>query len=1089
MIRILFIFICNLLMLNMMAQESIGGDPLSLGLKLNQNVPTYTFAALNLPQLIAEDAENGKNGVLERSALIRPANLGLYNSGVWTELENGDRIWRLVIHADAAKAITLLFKDFFLPEGAKLFVYNPNYTQILGAYTSINNRESKQFTTELIHGDKVVLEYYEPASQAFNGQFIVEGVAHFYKDIPWYTETQDFGDSDNCEVNINCSEGNSWQDIKKGVARIFVVAGGSGGWCTGSLVNNTDLNCTPYFLTAFHCGEGSSTSNFNNYVFYFNYEASGCTNPGSQSTITNSAQYFSVTGCSVVSSSNNGGSSSSDFLLVQFNANIPAAHTSKVYYNGWNRTNNSTVTSNGVGIHHPAGDIKKISTYTATLTTTGWNGSGLSSHYEVQWTATANGHGVTEGGSSGSPIFNDQGLIIGTLTGGGSYCNFLTGRDDYGKVSYHWNSNGTANNRRLDIHLDPAGMGSATSLLGTYAPCSVSTALDAQISSITQPSTDICGNAFTPIVILKNSGTNNLTSCQINYQVTGGSLQSYTWSGNLATNATASVPLPSLNAAAGTNTFTAYTQSPNGGTDQNTGNDSKSVTFNAIAGSALPLTQNFQATTFPPTNYSIANADTDITWARTTTAGANSSASMFVDNWDYNASGAYDWFILPSIDLSTASSASMTYDYAYAYYNGTQGTFYDSLAVAYSLDCGASWFALSFEGGTQLATAGGQSTEFVPTANQWVNETVNLNIPALTGQGNVLLAFVAINGYGNNIYVDNINIQSSTTTINPPVAQFSASSTTICGGSQVTFTNSSTNSPTSYSWSFPGGNPSTSTQANPVVTYSNPGTYSVTLTATNGGGSDAEVKTNYIVAAAGPTLSITAIPTSCAGVNTGTATVSVVGGTGSYLYSWTGSSSTNAVATGLAPGNYTATVTNVAGCSSSTSISVLSSVNINVQLSVVDSSLLGGASSIQSIVSGGTPSYTYSWNVGATSSSLVGLGIGTYTLTVTDANGCTGAATASIGGVGIKNPEWLSYVSLYPNPTNDVLNIDLSLQSKQDIQLQVFNAIGQVLYTKSLNGFLSGLETINLREAAEGVYFVRISGSSNTKILRFIKKN
>jgi len=1087
--RILFIVICNLMILSLMAQESIGGSPLSLQLDLNKNVPTYTLAALNVPQLLAEDGENGKNGVLERSAVIRPSNLGLYNSGVWTELENGDRIWRLVIHADEAKAITLLFKDFYLPAGAKLFVYNPMYTQILGAYTNLNNHESKQFTTELIYGDKLVLEYYEPANQAFKGQFTVEGVAHLYKDIPWHTETLDFGGSDPCEVNVNCSEGNAWQDIKKGVARIFVVAGGSGGWCTGSLVNNTNLNCTPYFLTAFHCGEGSSTSNFNNYVFYFNFEASGCSNPSSQSSVTSSANYFSVTGCSVVSSSNNGGSSSSDFMLVQFNANIPSQHTSKVYYNGWNRSVIATVTTDGVGIHHPSGDIKKISTYTSNLTTTAW-GSATGSHYNVFWAATTNGHGVTEPGSSGSPLFNAQGQIVGTLTGGLSSCNNLGASDQYGKVSYHWNSNGTANNRRLDIHLDPAGNGSATSLGGTYAPCGVSVALDAQISAITQPtSADICGSAFTPVVVLKNLGTSNLTSCQIKYQVTGGALQTYSWTGNLGTNATANVTLSALNATPGANTFTAFTENPNGGTDQNTGNDSRSVAFSAIAGTALPLTQNFQATTFPPANYSLSNTDTDVTWARTTTAGAASSASMFVDNWDYNAAGAYDWFILPSINLSTATSASMTYDYAYAYYNGNQGTFYDSLAVAYSIDCGASWFALSFEGGIQLATAGGQSTEFVPTANQWVNKTINLSIPTLAGQGNVLLAFVAVNGYGNNIYVDNINIQSSTTTINPPVAQFSASSTTLCAGSQVTFTNSSTNSPTSYSWSFPGGNPSTSIQANPVVSYLNPGNYTVTLSATNAGGNDSEVKTNYISVVAIPILSITSIPASCNNVNTGTATVSVVGGSGIYTYSWSGSSSTSATASGLAPGNYTATVTNSTGCSSLTSISVGSSANINLQLSVVDNSLQGGLSSIQSIVSGGTPNYTYSWNAGATSSGLVGLGAGTYTLIVTDANGCTVTASASIGGVGIKDTEWLSYVSLYPNPTNGFLNVDLALQSKQDIQLQVFNALGQVMYTKTLNGFLSGIEAINLKEASEGVYFVKITDSSNTKILRFIKKN
>ena len=838
---------------NLIAQWSSGGEPFSLNGELNVNVETFKLAALDVQALIAEDQENGKNGHIARSAVILPTNLNLYNSGVWTELENGDRVWRLVIHAEEALATTLLYENFKLPKGAKLFVYKPDYSQIIGAFTSYNNHESGQFTTELIQGSRTVIEYYEPASQAFKGGFTISGVADFYKDVIVETDVLGFDDSGNCEVNINCSEGNAWQDIKKGVARILVVSGNSAGWCTGSLVNNTNLDCKPYFLTAFHCGESSSTSDFNNFVFYFNYEASACNSPNSENTIFSSQEYFSLTGCTVVSGSNNGGSSSSDFLLVEFNQAIP--NNADVHFNGWNSTNLFNVSTNGVSIHHPAGDIKKISTYTSTLTTEGWNGSSLPSHYEVQWAQTTNGHGVTEGGSSGSPIFNDQGQIIGTLTGGGSFCSFTSGRDNYGKVSYHWNSNGTANNRRLDIHLDPAGNGSASSMNGSPDPCATSVGLDAGISSIVELSSDICGAIFTPQVVLRNSGSSNLMSCQIKYQVTGSALQTFNWTGNLPSNGATTVTLSAMNASPGTNIFTAYTVFPNGGNDTNTSNDSKSETFDAVSGIALPLSQDFQAGTFPPTNYDISNGDNDETWQRTTNAGFNSSASMFVNNWEYNSPGSYDWFVLPALDLTSVSNPTLTYDLAYAYYDGQQGTAYDSLAVAYSIDCGDSWFALSFEGGVELATAGGLSTEFEPISTQWNNEEISLTIPELNGQDNVLIAFVAVNGYGNNIYVDNINIKS-------------------------------------------------------------------------GGGS-----------------------------------------------------------------------------------------------------------------------------------------------------------------VGIKDPVWLNYISLYPNPTSDQLQIDISLSSKQDLELEIFNTLGQVIYQEEWQDFQSGIETINVKDAAEGVYFVRISDERSSKIVRFIKKN
>ena len=108
----------------------------------------------------------------------------------------------------------------------------------------------------------------------------------------------------------------------------------------------------------------------------------------------------------------------SDFQLVQINTAIPSYYN--VYYNGWDRSGSSS--SSGVGIHHPAGDIKKISTYSSTLSSSTWNGSGYigatNAHWRTSWISTTNGYGVTEGGSSGSPIFNSSGRILGTLTGG-----------------------------------------------------------------------------------------------------------------------------------------------------------------------------------------------------------------------------------------------------------------------------------------------------------------------------------------------------------------------------------------------------------------------------------------------------------------------------------------------------------------------------------------------------------------------------------------------------------------------------------------------------------------------------------------------
>lgn len=1078
--KLLFSTLYSLLVMSLFAQISEGGKPKSLNLELNKNVPTFTLAPLDMEKIYAEDKANANKSKIERTGIVRPVHLTMQNSGLWTELENGDRIWRLVIDAKGAFSTTLFYKDFNLPEGAKLYLYQPDYSQIIGAFTAQNNHESKQFTTELIYGSKSVLEYYEPASQRGLGGFEISSVVHLYKRTPFEEALElGFDDSESCEININCSEGNNWQDEKKGVARILVVDGNNQGWCTGSLVNNTALDCAPYFLTAFHCGETATAANFNNWTFYFNYEADACNNPNFE------PNSNTITGASVIASSNDPGGNSSDFVLLELNSNVPQNYG--VYYNGWNRTLSSTLTSNGVSIHHPAGDIKKISTYTQTLTTTSWNGSGLQSHWEVFWASTANGQGVTEGGSSGSPLFNDQGLIIGTLTGGGSFCSAPNRSDSYGKLSYHWNSNGNANNRRADIWLDPVGNGSATSLNGTYAPCSPSVARDAGISIINNPGAEICGTSFIPEVVLRNFGSSNLTSCQIKFGLASGATQTFNWTGNLTTNGTETITLPQVTSGTtGNTTFTAYTEFPNANSDQNTANDSKSVNVSIGASTTMPLVQSFQNNTFPPIDYEISNGDNDVTWERTNNFGSGSTASMFIDNWDYDGNGAYDWFILPAVSFTGVTNATLSYDYAYAYYDGNLGISYDSLIIAFSTDCGNSWFSLDRRGGINLATVGGRGSVFEPTSTEWENDVIDLNIPQLNNQSGVQFAFVAVNGFGNNLYIDNINLQSANTTV-APVANFTASSTNLCSGTGVTYTNTSTNNPTAYSWIFTGGTPSTSNQENPVVTYNTPGTYSVSLNVSNASGNNTETKTNYITVNENPIATLSTTDANC---NDGSATVTVSGGQMPYTYTWTNSTSNAATINNLIQGSFDVTVTDANNCRD-IEIGVIESAPnaLSLVLDVVDNSATTGNSNITGIAQGGNPPYTYEWNNSDTTDFVSNLATGYYTLTVTDSSGCQASETAAIGNVALNNQlNWLSSINLYPNPTNNVLNLALSLERKQDLNIQIINTLGQVIQQRNLNDFDEGITVFDVNNQAKGVYFIRVSNNRKSEIIRFIKK-
>ncbi|MFH2094063.1 MAG: T9SS type A sorting domain-containing protein, partial [Bacteroidota bacterium] len=315
----------------------------------------------------------------------------------------------------------------------------------------------------------------------------ISGINYVYRDCPFVGLKQK-GASEACEVNINCPEGANWGDEKRGVALISIVIGANSYLCSGSLVNNTSQDCVPYFLSAYHCGEGASASDFNQWGFYFGYWASTCTG---------TTAYYEklITGATKKAEAANTPGSKSDMLLLQL-SNNNFGTTYQRYYNGWNRA--STASGGGVCIHHPAGDMMKISTYTSTPTTY------YTTHWLVYWAATVTDHGVTEGGSSGSPLFDNNGRVIGTLTGGTSYCTAQSDPDIYGKFSYHWDQNGTTASARLKDWLDPTNTG-VTTLDGVYYPCS-GTGVTAQFTG--NPTTVVEGGS----VAFTNQSTGSITS-------------------------------------------------------------------------------------------------------------------------------------------------------------------------------------------------------------------------------------------------------------------------------------------------------------------------------------------------------------------------------------------------------------------------------------------------------------------------------------------------------------------------------------------------------------------------------------------------
>jgi len=458
------------------AQNISKGEIIPLSFVLNKNVPTQSLSIPNLEQLRAEDILRDKNGELYRIGVPIFTNTTTENNGLWTTQPNGDRIWELKIKAAGAEALSFIFSTFKL-YGSSVF----SVTDLNGIYrhkpvSKEDMLEDFQQHLALCFGDELILRLVEPkGTQA--SEILMDRVMYDYRSTG-NPMIQKINESDACEINVNCSPvGDAWQDEKRGVARILITDVTGQGWCSGSLVNNTAQDCKPLFLTALHCGVTTSAANSNLWKFYFRYEAPGCTNPSIAGTLDD----YLITGCVRKANSNDsGGDTGSDFLLLQLGtaANEAATITTlktanfNAYWNGWDA--NNSVAAGGVGIHHPAGDIKKISTFTATPTSQTYGGAVANTHWRFSWSANSNGHGVTEGGSSGSPVFKSNGRIFGTLTGGSSFCNQLTAPDYYGKVSYHWTSNSTNANYRLKTFLDPGNTG-ALVLDGSSNPCSVPT--------------------------------------------------------------------------------------------------------------------------------------------------------------------------------------------------------------------------------------------------------------------------------------------------------------------------------------------------------------------------------------------------------------------------------------------------------------------------------------------------------------------------------------------------------------------------------------------------------------------------------------
>jgi len=429
-------------------QAQITTNEQPYGLKGNVKIQRQNKIVLSLPdktRIKQEDFVNDQQSGLVRYAYPIEVNYTLENSGVWQQLNDGSKIWRLTVKIPDALSTNTYYEKFWLPEGGKFFVYSEETRQSIGAITSEFIGGSKEnpikFATAIIYGENVVYEYYQSALVMDTPMISISRIDYGYRYVnnPYEEQHRGFGDANPLNININCPEGANWQNEKRAVARISVYTPFGSSWCSGALINNTKNDGIPYLLTACHClptwMDVETDNDASQWVFYWDYEHTGCNNSSVEPV------HKTSLGSMLIANSVKGHISSTDFALFRLIQDPRNINGFTPYYLGWDR---GSPISGGVGIHHPQGDVKKISTYAMVpqpnISRPFWNIIFCS--------------GITEGGSSGSPLINSYSKIIGQL--GGNDTPLGPGWKWYGRFDASWTGNGLINDRRkLQPWLDP----------------------------------------------------------------------------------------------------------------------------------------------------------------------------------------------------------------------------------------------------------------------------------------------------------------------------------------------------------------------------------------------------------------------------------------------------------------------------------------------------------------------------------------------------------------------------------------------------------------------------------------------------------
>ncbi len=415
-----------------------------------KSISEIKMPSFNLEKIKSEDKVNDS----DRSTPYRfghefKVNVDIKKDGTLDVLPNGDHIYRIAIYSKGAKTLNFVFNRYNVPTGATIYLYSDDKTDLLGAYTNVFNRPDQMLGTWMVAGEKVWIEYREPKDVVGQGDINLGRVIHGYRSVTDVEIKQKaLNDSGDCNVDVDCNigTGNAIKNrLKHSVA--FVIM--QGFVCSGNLINNTNNDGAPFFLTANHCDAGPEST----WAFRFNWISP---NPSCATTANSTNTSVNQTTSGATRLARN---SKSDVKLLRLDGGL--GNNWDLEFAGWDRSGR-VPTRFTLGIHHPAGDIMKVcrDDTSPQKFTRSFNGNPSTEMWRINnWDV-----GVTEGGSSGSALFDRRGRIIGQLAGGFAACSGTNdnGQEDwYGRFDISWNF-GNSNSTRLSNWLDPNNTGATT---------------------------------------------------------------------------------------------------------------------------------------------------------------------------------------------------------------------------------------------------------------------------------------------------------------------------------------------------------------------------------------------------------------------------------------------------------------------------------------------------------------------------------------------------------------------------------------------------------------------------------------------------